>query len=60
VLLVSAVVVLKHETSVFRQSHNFIAIDLTFSVDNDIREITSPAKFGSDQISGRDATWGKI
>jgi len=32
VLMASAGVVLKHETSTLRQSHNFISIDLTFSV----------------------------
>jgi len=32
VLMASAVIVLKHETSTLRQSHNFISIDLTFGV----------------------------
>jgi len=32
VLMASAVVVLKHETSTLRQSHNFISIDLKFGV----------------------------
>jgi len=57
VLMASAVVVLKHETSTLRQSHNFISIDLTFGVGDNVREITSPAKFGSDPMSGLDATF---
>jgi len=56
--MASAVVVLKHETSTLRQSHNCISINLTFGVGNYVREITSPAKFGSDLISGRDAMGG--
>jgi len=32
VLMASAVVVLKHETSTLCQSYNFISIDLTFGV----------------------------
>jgi len=59
VLMASASVVLKHETSTLRQSHNFISIDLKFDVSDYVREVTSPAKFGSDPISGRDATWGQ-
>jgi len=47
--------VLKHKTS----SQNFISIDLKFGVGNNVREVTSPAKFGSDPMSGRDATWGQ-
>jgi len=58
VLMASAVVVLKHETSTLRQSHNFISINLKFGVGDYVREVTSPAKFGSDPMSGRDATWG--
>jgi len=59
VLMASASVVLKHETSTLRQSHNFISIDLKFGVSDNVTRITSPAKFRSDPISGRDATWGK-
>jgi len=59
VLMASALVVLKHETLTFRQSHNFISIDLIFGVGDYVREFTSPAKFGSDPTSGRDATWGQ-
>jgi len=55
--MASAVVVLKHETSTLRQSYNFILIDLNFGVGDNVREVTSPAKFGSDPMSGRDATW---
>jgi len=57
VLMASAVVVLKHETSTLRQSQNFISIPLTFGVGDYVREVTSPAKFGSDPMSARDATW---
>jgi len=53
----SAVVVLKHETSPLRQSHNFISIHLKFGVGDYVREVTSPDKFGSDPMSGRVATW---
>jgi len=59
VLMASASVVLKHKTSTLRQRHNFISIDLKFSVSDYVREVTSPAKFGSDSISGQDATWGQ-
>jgi len=59
VLMASAVVVLKHEISSLRQSHNFISIDLIFGVGNKIREVTSSANFGSDPMSGRDATCGQ-
>jgi len=55
--MASAVEVLKHETSTLRQSHNFISIDFTFGVGDYVREITSPAKFGSDPMSGQDTTW---
>jgi len=41
VLMASAVVVLKHETSTIRQRHNFISIDMTFGVSDYIREVTS-------------------
>jgi len=59
VLMASAVVVLKHKTSLLRQSHNFISIDLTFGVSAYVREVTRHAKFGLDLMSGRDATWGQ-
>jgi len=59
VLMASAVVVLKHETSPIRQRHNIISIDLTFGVSDYVREVTSPYKVGSGPISGRDATWGQ-
>jgi len=58
VLMASAVVVLKHEISTLRQRHNFISIDFKFSVDDNVREVTSSVKFGWDPMSGRDATWG--
>jgi len=60
VLMASAVVVLKHETSTVRQSHNFISIVLTIGVVDYVTEVTSPLKFGSGPMSGRDATWGNI
>jgi len=47
--MASAVVVLKHETLTLRLSHNFI-----FKFD--VREVTNSAKFGSDPMSGKDAT----
>jgi len=53
VLMASASVVLTHETSTLRQRHNFISIALKFGVRDYVREITSPAKFGSGPISGR-------
>jgi len=56
VLMVSTSLVLKHETSTLRQSHNFISIDFKFGVSGNVREVTSPAKFGSGLMSGRDAT----
>jgi len=58
-LMASAEVVLKHETSTLRKSHNCISIYLKFSVGDYVREVTSPVKFGSDPMSGRDATWGQ-
>jgi len=57
VLMASAVVVLKHETSTLRQRHNFISIDLIFGVSDYVREVTSPV--GPGPMSGRDATWGQ-
>jgi len=59
VLRASAVVVLKHETSTHRQRHNLISIDFTFGLGDYVREITSPAKCGSDPMSDRGATWGQ-
>jgi len=59
VLMASASVVLKHENSTLRQSHDFISINLKFSVSDYVREVTSPAKFGLDPISSQDATWGQ-
>jgi len=56
VLMASAVVVLKHETSTLRQSHNFISLDFKLGVGDYVREITSPDKVGSGPMSGRDAT----
>jgi len=59
VLVASAVVVLKHETSILRQSHNFISIDFKFGVGDKVGEVTSPDKVGSGPKSGRAATWGQ-
>jgi len=50
VLMASAVVVLKHQTSTLQS--------IWHGVGDYVREVTSPAKFGSDPMSGRDATWG--
>jgi len=49
--MASAVVVLKHETSTLPPSHNFISIDFTFGVDDNVREVISPATFGLDPMS---------
>jgi len=49
--MASAVVVLKHETSTLRQSHNYISIDLTFGVGDYVKEVTSPDKVGSGPMS---------
>jgi len=57
-LMASAVVVLKHDTSTLRQRHNFTSIDFTFGVSDYVREVTSPDNVGSGPMSGRDATWG--
>jgi len=45
------IVVLKHETSTLRQSHNFISIDFKFGVDDYVRRVTSPAKLCLDPMS---------
>jgi len=59
VLMASAVVVLKHETSTICQRHNFISIVLTFGVSDNVREVTIPDKVGSGPMSGQDTTWGQ-
>jgi len=59
VLMASDVLVLKHETSTLRQSHNFISNDFKFGVGDNVMEVTSPTKVGSDLISGQDAKWGQ-
>jgi len=59
-LMASAIVVLKHETSTLRQRHNFTSIDFKFGVSDYVREVTSPAKVGSGPMSGRDATWAQL
>jgi len=56
VLMASAVVVLKHETSTLRQRHNCISIDFKFGVGDYVREVTNPDKVGLGPMSGRDAT----
>jgi len=55
-LMASAIVVLKHETSTLRQRHNFISIDFKFGVVDNVREVTNPDKVGLGSIRGRDAT----
>jgi len=59
VLMASDSVVLKQETSILRQRPDFISIDLKFGLSDYVREVTSPAKFGSGPMSGRDATCGQ-
>jgi len=49
-LIASAVVVLKHETSTLCQCHNSISVDFTFGVGDIVREVTNPAKFNSDRL----------
>jgi len=44
VLMASAVVVLKHETSTLRQRHHFISIDFKFGAGDYVREVTNPDK----------------
>jgi len=56
--MASAFVVLKHETSTLRQSHNFISIDFTFGVDDYVRDITNPAKFGLDATRQNETSRG--
>jgi len=60
VLMASAVIVLKRETSTLHQRHNFTAIDFKFGVGDYVREVTSHANFGSGPMSGRAATWGQL
>jgi len=59
VLMASAVVELKHETSTLRQRHNFISINFKFGVGDYVRQVANPDKVGSGPMSGRDATWGQ-
>jgi len=59
VLMASAVVVLKHETSTLRQRHNFVSIDFKFGVGDNVEKVTNPDKIGSGPICGRDTTWGQ-
>jgi len=42
VLMASAVVMLKQETSTLSQSHNFISIDFKYGVGDYVTEVTSP------------------
>jgi len=58
VLMASTVVVLKHEISTFRQSHNFISIDFKFGVGDYVTEVTSSDKISSGPMSGKEKTWG--
>jgi len=58
VLMASASVVLKYETSTLRQRHNFISIDFKFGVGDNVREVTNPDNVDPGPMSGRDATWG--
>jgi len=58
-LMASAVVELKHETSTIRQRHNFISNDFKFGVGDYVREVTNPEKVNLGPMSGRDATRGQ-
>jgi len=52
-LMASAVVVLKHETSTLRQRHNITSIDFKLGEGNYVfREVTNPDKLGSGPMSG--------
>jgi len=55
VLMASAIVVLKHETSTLRQSHNSISIDLTLGMGDYVRVCHQPCQiwFGSNERSLR-------
>jgi len=55
--MASAVIVLKHETSTLRPSHNFISTDLKLGVGNNVTHFSNPAKFGEDRISGGAPKW---
>jgi len=56
VLMASAFVVLKHETSTLRQRHIYISINFKFGVGDYVREVTNPDKVDSGPMSCRDAT----
>jgi len=53
IYMASVVVLLTHETSTLRQSHDYISINLKFGVGDCVREVTSPDKVGLDPMSGR-------
>jgi len=57
-LMASAVVVLKHETSTLRQRHTFISIDFKFGVGDYVREVTNPDKVGSGPMSDGSNIYG--
>jgi len=60
VLVASALILIKHETSTHRQScHNFLSNDFKFGVGDYVREVITTAKVGSDSMIGQDATWGQ-
>jgi len=51
-LMATAVVVLKHETSTTYQSHIYQAIDLKFGKSDYVTRFSNPAKFSEDRFSG--------
>jgi len=56
-LMATAVVVLKHETSTTYQSHIYESIDMKFGWGDHVTRFSNPAKFGEDRVSGIAPTW---
>jgi len=52
VLMASAIVVLKHETSTTYQSHIYKSIDLKLGYSDYVTSFSNPAKFSEDRCSG--------
>jgi len=50
VLMATAVVVLKHETSITYQSHIYESIDSKFGQGNKVTRFSNSAKFGEDRF----------
>jgi len=51
-LMATAVVVLRHETSTTYQSHIYEIIDIKFGQGDYVTRFSNPAKFGEDRFSG--------